>query len=51
MKPRLDILTAEQQRLWPELSQVPEHLPVESAKVESIKTIPKIASSLNSSDS
>jgi hypothetical protein len=25
MKPRLDILPAEQQRLWPELSQVPEH--------------------------
>ena len=25
MRPRLDILLAEQQRLWPELSQVPEH--------------------------
>jgi hypothetical protein len=25
MRPRLDILPTEQQRLWPELSQVPEH--------------------------
>jgi len=25
MRPRLDILPAEQRRLWPELSQVPEH--------------------------
>ncbi len=25
MRPRLDILPPEQQRLWPELSQVPEH--------------------------
>jgi hypothetical protein len=25
MRPRLDILPAEQQRLWPELSQIPEH--------------------------
>jgi hypothetical protein len=25
MRPRLDILPAEQQRLWPELSQLPEH--------------------------
>lgn len=25
MKPRLDILPAQQQRLWPELAQVPEH--------------------------
>lgn len=25
MRPRLDVLPAEQQRLWPELAQVPEH--------------------------